>query len=181
MARRLGVAPSTISRQVGRLYVNHAVDGDPLLDWAQVQLARQQHLNTAKRRTLAPAEPEAPARTVPGEPEPSPNTRGFWDTELAREKALDAKADRLLRFGALVERVAVEEAMFDLGRLQRESLDTFAENVAHQVAALTDPREVAAFLRQDLRKLQHRWADEAERLMKAMVPEGLDDVVPVEA
>lgn len=175
VARRLSVAPSTVSRQVGRLYVNHGSEKAPLLDWEQVQQAREAHLNTAMRRTAAPAAPVPVPEVGAPEVPPAPNTRGFWDTEYARERALDAKADRLQRFGALVERQAVDEAAFDLARMQREDLDAFAESVAPMVASMTEAREIAAYLRQQLRAMQNRWAGEAGRMMKATLPEGLND------
>lgn len=180
-ARQLGVAPSTVSRQIGRLYVNLGTAERPLLDMDQVRRARGQDLNTAMQRGAAAAPTPVPASAAGGE-EDAPDTRGYWDKIYARERALQAMAARRAELGALVERVAVDDAGFELGRRLREELDALATNAGVPLASLSEPREVTVWLAEQFRRVLEHVAEELDRRLKTeAVGEELDDVVPVEA
>lgn len=170
-AKRIGVAPSTISRQVGKLYVDHGTPGKPLLDWAQVQQARRSELNPALQRGAPAPAPAAPAAAAPAGQDEAPDTRGYWDKINARERALRAQADRMREFGELVERAAIEEIGFEVGRLLRDELKLLASDVASDIAGMTDPREIALFLEAKHRDLLDRVTAEAERRIKLTAPD----------
>ncbi len=138
-ARELNVAPSTISRGVGKHFKNHGTKAQPLVDLEEVRFARANHLEperqaaayTARGMELPLPEPgdgadngddDAPASGGAGRVTSTDGELGRERVRMVRNQADRVEMDNLERQRELAPVAEFADAGFDLAQLLRRTL-----------------------------------------------------------
>lgn len=182
-ARRLGVNASTISRQVAKgIITNRGTPDAPLIDMATVEAERAAGLDQSKQRGVeaplfsdrpaaAPsavaAEPEA-SEVDDDEPPPANAEQAraklkYTDARTYREGYAAKLAELQYRreIDELVGAAGAEQGYADAGRILRDRLLSLPAQLAASLAAMTDEAEIAAYLRERIKRALTEAADEA--------------------
>lgn len=164
-ARAVGVNPSTISRYLKDHPELNLGDGVlPKMDLAALRRHRAANLNPAMRgshagRLLGEGEVEEtpaagpieapPAATRSGETPNYARAKAMREETLAQRARVDLDEKRAL----LVPREEAEAAAYEIGALlQRDLLDLGAQ-LGERLAAMDDPREIAALMEAEYRRV----------------------------
>lgn len=153
-AAALGLSHSTISRYLrSHPEINCGTDTRPKVDLAELRAHRASTLNMACRkrhagRLMDPRSPVDAARD--GEASTAraggagvlsyARARAQRETTLAERARLELDEKRNL----LVPRVEVEDAVLEAGEMLQRELDALGAQLAERLAALSEPREIAA-------------------------------------
>jgi hypothetical protein len=152
-ASKVGVAPSTISRQLANgLFLNWGTDRQPLVSLAEVQKARSGDLDPAQQRAT---------------PRARPGARGLYAEERAgREKVQRqlAELDLAARLGEVLPRAEVNDDFETFGRTLRERMQQRAATLVLEMEELPTPAAKAAFLIAANEKLFEELAGELETI-----------------
>ncbi|MFV3077976.1 hypothetical protein [Niveispirillum fermenti] len=182
-AKELGVAPSTISRGIGKHFKNYGTKAQPLVDLAEVRYARSNHLEPEKQAAAYMARgmelplPEAAYDDSSDEEEPPAPGAGARGTstegELGRERvrmvrnqADRVEMDNLERQKELAPVADFADAGFELAQLLRR---TQAARIRPLVAAIQaakgDPSAIAQTIRDSDKACEERLAQAVEKLL----------------
>lgn len=166
-ARHRGCAPSAVTRAIKEGRISVLPDGsiNPRIadvEWAENSRARadsQRHPPaTPPAAAAAAATPPAAAQPAPadapGAPPPPPAEGGYADHRARREKAEAEEAElRVARLaGRLLDKSAVEPAVFDVVRAMRDRVMNVPARAAPEVIGLVEVRQVQLLLEEHLRK-----------------------------
>lgn len=144
-ARALGLNPSTVSRQLGRVFPNHGTEAKPLVDVDEARSMRAAQLDPVKQRGRGLLL-EQPAATPAPAAEPT-GPRRLSDIDRKRQADADiAELDAAKAKGQVVDRSRVQAAQREAGQAIREALKSRNRGLAAQLVGKTDPREIAALL-----------------------------------
>jgi hypothetical protein len=161
-AREIGVAVSTLSRQVKAQKIpNRGTPERPMVSLSEARAARADNLNPLMARTPAPAA--------------APRAGSIAD-EQRREKAARAELLELElaeRRGELMAADEVRAAFGEAGRVIQAELMQISRDLADELAAMSDPRAIAARLEQAHRQALGSMARQVEALALARANEGL--------
>lgn len=166
-ARALKINPSTLSRYLkSHPGLDRGTVGQPMVGLEELRRHRAENVNPAvrgrkARKVLAEggAPPVAAAEAPPAATKPpdSPNyalAKAVRETVLAQRARVDLDEKR----GLLVPRREIEDAIYDAGAvLQRDLLELGAQ-LAERLAAMDKPREIAALLETEHRRVLATWA-----------------------
>lgn len=161
-ARQLGLAHTTIGCYLrSHPELNRGSAARPMVDLEELRRHRAQHVHPALRGLKASkvlAGGDAPASAASDAPPAatkvadSPNyahAKAVRETVLAQRARVDLDEKR----GLLVSRREIEDAVYDAGAvLQRDLLDLGAQ-LAERLAAMSEPREIAALLETEHRRV----------------------------
>ena len=156
-ADALGCHASTISRYLKDFPdLNQGSKGRPKIDVAALRRHRAQHTNPTPRGHQAAKEiAEAPPAAAKGAD--SPNyalAKAVHETVRAQRARVDLDEKR----GLLVPRREIEDAIFDAGAVFQRDLLEIGPQLAERLAAMSKPREIAALLETELRRVLATWA-----------------------
>ena len=153
-ARVLGLSPSTISRYLkNHPELDLGGEDTPMVNVATLRAHRAANLSPAPRGRLASkllATGEAPPPATGENASPS-----YAVSKAAREAVLAdrARLDLDERRALLVPRAEIETAIYDAGAvLQRDLLELGAQ-LSERLATMDQPREIAALLETELRRI----------------------------
>lgn len=161
-ARALGKNPATISRYVAaNPALNHGSTGRPKVDLEELRRHRAANLNPSRigshagrllgegdQTPVATAELPPAATGAAG----SPNylhAKAVRETVLAQRARVDLDEKR----GLLVPRREIEDAIYDAGAVLQRDLLGLGPQLAERIAAMSDPREIAALMEAAYRKV----------------------------
>src|SRR5262245_5311276 len=168
-ARELKLNPSTISRQIAAgIIPNRGTADAPMVNPAEARAARAAHVDRSKQRgpnapLFAGEVPAAAPRPVEPVEDPDtdddetaspatpPSDRLSYNTARTARESYQAKLAQLEyeeRIGRLVPKSEVELEAFDAARLLRDRILA----APGQLATMTEEREIAALLRDELRR-----------------------------
>ncbi len=162
-ARQLGKSPGTISKYVAANPVlNHGSEGRPKVDLDELRRHRLANINQSRigshaSRLLGEGEPPSaagpieapPAATMTGEIPNYAHAKAVRETVLAKRARVDLDEKRRL----LVPRREVEDAVFDAGVVLQRDLLGLGPQLAERLAAMDEPREIAALMEAEYRKI----------------------------
>lgn len=157
LARRLNVSRPSVCKAVksGRI----TPDEDGLFDPVEAEL-----------QWLANSRPQAPA----GGGKTKGAHGGYAQARARKEHALARMAELRLEqaTGRLAEREALEFVLMDHAAILRGLLENLPDRLAPQLLALRDHASIIQLLDGAFFQLQHDLADNLERRMKELEPEG---------
>ena len=166
-ALALKVNASTISRYLKDYPdLNLGSRTRPKIDVKVLRRHRAQHTNPSQQRgrhaVTAVGDIEAPAAAIEAPPAATkvadgPNyqmAKAVRETVLAQRARVDLDEKR----GLLVPRREIEDAIFDAGAVFQRDLLEIGPQLAERLAAMSKPREIAALLETELRRVLATWA-----------------------
>lgn len=166
-ARRLGLHKSVLSRYVAaNPDLNHALAGPPKVVISEVQAHREQTVNPAKAGNHAGMMQDE-YEEAKSRPSGRAAVPGLSTARTAHEsiKARIAQMDLDERLGRTCARADVEEAGEAAARELVEALETRRHEMAECLAAMSDPRDVLAYLEAEDAEMLRRMTDAADRAL----------------
>lgn len=178
-AKGIRINPSTLSRQLAKgIITNHGTPEAPLIDMATVEAERAAGLDQSKQRGAdaplfndasppaagaAELEPEGDVDAEPASGEQAKAKLKYTDARTFRE-GYAAKLTELQyreKIGELVGQAGSEQGYADAGRILRDRLLSLPAQLAASLAAMTDEAEIAAYLRERIKRALDEAANEA--------------------
>lgn len=160
-ARHRGCAPSAVTRAIKEGRISVMPDGsiNPRIadvEWAENSRARADSQRHAPPPSAAstPTVPSAPAEATAATAPVPPAEGGYADHRARREKAEAEEAElRVARLaGRLLDKSAVEPAVFDVVRAMRDRVMNVPARAAPEIIGIVEVRQVQLLLEEHLRK-----------------------------
>lgn len=168
VARALGLNHSTVSRYVkSHPELNQGSDTRPKVDLAEFRTHHAETTNPARRGSHAGRLFGEDGEEEDIAEDPAAEDTGKSDNKLtyARAKAVReglaaqrARIDLDEKRALLVPRAEVEAATYEAGQMLQRDLLEFGPQLSDRLAAMASPREIAALMETELRRLLAKWA-----------------------
>ncbi len=180
-ARRLGVGPSTVSRQLARFTAGGMLTrgAGGTFDFETFKQLRDGTLNPLMARNVDTPQEPAPPSEPPAEPPPTPARMDALRTAHAAEKGFTAELKRielLERTGRICDQASVAAAGADAARALVEQLENRRRALAEEIVAMTNADDIEARLAEADRAMIALLRQVAERAAADRAPVALEAV-----